>query len=292
MAAHKSNSLAAPDALLGSLTPRRREMMRQILEHPNDYVLLSLRGVARAIESEPATLLRTVQAMGFKQYQDFQRYLHERCIAYSTSLDVMERTIGHKNGLAGLVTQSLDRDIENVKQLRYGLDADRLAEVAIALHRARRIAILAGDMARSLAFFLDYNLAILGFNSVAVVNPGDVVHRMQHFGKQDVVIAFSFGRGLRQTIEGLKRAKAKGALCVGISDSHLSPLARFADSFFVASTERISFADSYVAAMAFNNALLVACAHSHRRRTLRLLKETAKEQRTSYRWYSEAPRPD
>src|SRR5215469_5553925 len=117
MAETRSNSVHPSSELLRSLTPRRQEMIRRILEHPNDYVLLSLRGVARAIQSEPATLLRTVQAMGFKQYQDFQRYLHERCIAYSTSLDVMERSAVHHAGLKGLIGRSMERDIENQKQL-------------------------------------------------------------------------------------------------------------------------------------------------------------------------------
>lgn len=273
--------------LLDGLTPRRRENVRRLLEQPRSYVLMSLRSVARRLKVNPSTLLRTVRAMGFPRYRDFQRYLHERSIAYSTSLDVMEEASPPKSGLTGLMVKSIARDIDNLKQLRNSLEPMRVVEVARKLYAARRILVLGADMEGSLLTFLDYNLAMLGMNCVAALSAGQITHRMRHVGKQDVVIAVTFGRGLRQTVEGFKAARSNGAYCVAISDSFLSPLLRYAHQFFVASTERISFADSYVAAMALINVLLVACANLRRRRTLSLLRKAAQEQKTGYRWYSE-----
>jgi DNA-binding MurR/RpiR family transcriptional regulator len=36
-------------------------------------------------------------------------------------------------------------------------------------------------------------------------------------------------------VEGMQRAKAAGTYCVGITDTYLSPLAQYADEFFLAS---------------------------------------------------------
>lgn len=274
-------------AMLGRLNPRRREIIRPVLDEPRSYVLLSLRGVSRRLNSDPSTLLRTVQAMGFKQYRDFQRYLQERTIAYSTSLDGMEVASTRKQGVAGLIARSLERDLYNLKQLRHSLDSSRVIALAKHLYRARRILIIGGDMTCSLGLFLDYNFAMLGLNSEAAFGAGQIIHRVRHARKQDVVIAISFGRGLHQTVMGLKTAHDGGAFCVGLSDSYVSPLTRHSDQFFVTSSERVSFADSYVAAMAFLNVLLVACANVQRRRTLSVLKEVAHEQQTGYRWYTE-----
>jgi DNA-binding MurR/RpiR family transcriptional regulator len=276
-------------SLLEGLAPRRREIIRPVLEQPRPYVLLSLRGVSRKLERDPATLLRTVRAMGFKRYRDFQRYLHDRSIAYSTSLDVMEQASPPKSGTAGLIVRSIDRDLDNLKQLRNSVDPLRVVEVAKKLYLARRVLVLGADMEGSLVTFLDYNLAMLGIDCVSALTAGQIIHRMRHVGKQDVVIAIAFGRGLRQTVEGTKSAHANGAYCVGISDSFLSPLVSYSDQFFVTSTERVSFADSYVAGMAFVNLLLVACANLRRRRTISLLRKAAQEQRSGYRWYSEQP---
>jgi len=107
-------------------------------------------------------------------------------------------------------------------------------------------------------------------------------------GKGDVVIAISFRRGLRQTVEALKRAKENGAYCIGITGTYVSPIARFTDEFFVASVNSESFLDSYVAPMAIANLILVACANFDREATMLRLREAAKEQREGFRWYEES----
>jgi DNA-binding MurR/RpiR family transcriptional regulator len=275
-------------AMMERLAPSRQEIVRQILAEPRTYVLLSLRTASRQLEVNAATLLRTVQAMGFKRYHDFQQYLHDRSIAFSTALDAIESS-DVSNSVEALIAKSIDRDIENLRSLRSGLDRPRLVALANKLHGARRILVFAGDLSRSLALYLDYNLGTLGLNSVAALTPGEIVHRVRHVNNKDVVIAISYGRGLQQTVEGVRLAHENAACCVAISDTFISPLARFADHFFVTSTEHLSYADSYVAGMAFMNALLVACANVHRRRNVSVLKKVAQEQRTGFRWYKEGP---
>jgi DNA-binding MurR/RpiR family transcriptional regulator len=274
-------------AMIERLVPSRQEIMRRILAEPRKYVLLSLRTASRQLKVDAATLLRTVQAIGFKRYHDFQQYLHDRSVAFSTALDAMEQSSDRGNGVEALIGKSIDRDIENLRQLRSSLDRANLVKLANRLHSARRILVFAGDMSRSLAMFLDYNLGTLGLNTVAALSPGEIVHRVQHVNSKDVVIAISYGRGLQQTVEGFRSAKHSGAFCVAISDTFLSPLATLADLFFVTSTEHVSYADSYAAGMSFTNALLVACANVHRRHSVFVLKKVAQEQRTGFRWYSE-----
>ena len=90
---------------------------------------------------------------------------------------------------------------------------------------------------RCLVKFLHYNLSVIDLPAVAGTTPGEVVHAVRGLRQRDLVIAISFRRGLRQTVEGLRQARANGAYCVGISDTHLSPLARFAHEYFVAPVE-------------------------------------------------------
>jgi RpiR family transcriptional regulator, carbohydrate utilization regulator len=285
--ARLESSSNSPALMMEKLAPSRQEIVRQILAEPRTYVLLSLRTASRRLKVDAATLLRTVQAMGFRRYHDFQKYLHDRSIAFSTALDGMEKASERGNSVEVLIGNSIDRDIGNLRQLRSSLDRSRIVALANRLHESRRILVFAGDMSRSLAMYLDYNLGTLGLNIFAALTPGEIVHRVRHVNHKDVVIAISYGRGLQQTVEGLKYANANGAFCVGISDSFLSPLASLADQFFVTSTEHLSYADSYVAGMAFINAVLVACANVHRRRSVLLLKKVAQEQRSGFRWYTE-----
>ena len=91
------------------------------------------------------------------------------------------------------------------------------------------------------------------------------------------------------TVEGLEQARKKGAYCVAIADTLLSPLAPRADLCFIASAETPSFGVSYVAPMALLNALLAECANVRRAQTLKLLREVDAEQRSGSRWYPDEP---
>lgn len=272
--------------LVGRLSPEKRELIRVVLEHPREYVLLSLRRLARELDADPMTTLRIVRDMGFSSYPEFQRYLHEVAMARVTPLELMEATGREESNAQAGMQAALDRASRNLQAVRNSIDFDRVGAVAKRLYGARLIVILGGDVASNLARFLQYHLAVVGLPSLAPVTPGEMIHTVRGVGRGDVVIAISFRRGLRQTVESMRQAKARGAYCVGVTDTYVSPVARFADEFLLASVEGL-MGGSYVAPMALLDVLLAACANYRRARTIRLLKEADEEQRDGFRWYRE-----
>ena len=48
---------------LKKLSKKRQEIIRPILEHPRDYVLLSIRALAVRLGTDPATIVRIVQGL-------------------------------------------------------------------------------------------------------------------------------------------------------------------------------------------------------------------------------------
>lgn len=276
----------APD-LLARLSPRRQAVIRQVFENPREFVLLSTRKLAAKIGSDPMTTLRTIRDMGFRNYPDFQQYLHDLSIIRSTPLDSMKDVEARDANTPAHIRESLGQDFKNLQALRQSLDFRRVEKLARRLAAAHRVMVLAGDLAASLAKLLQYNLAVLGLPSLTPITPGEVLHTVRNAAKGDVAIAISFRRGLRQTVEGMRAARAHGAYCVGITDTLVSPIARHADEFFLVSVEG-SYGTSYTAPVALLNVILVAFAHYRRRRVMRLLKEADTEQRTGFRWYAEA----
>jgi DNA-binding MurR/RpiR family transcriptional regulator len=281
------NEGASVATLLSRLKPKRQEIIRPVIEHPRDYVLLSIRALAKKLDTEPATTLRIIQDMGFSAYREFQHYLHELSIAQATPLDLMKMTSTEDSDIPAHLREVVNRDLKNLQILRQGLDFGRIAGLAKKLYDARRILIIGGDLARNLVGFLQYNLMLLGLPVFTALTAGEAVHATRAVSKGDLVIAISFRRGLRQTVEGLQQARNNGAYCVGISDTYISPIARFSNECFLASIDSPSFGGSYAAPMTLMNILIVACAHYRRDRTLALLKKAEKEQRTGFRWYSE-----
>jgi DNA-binding MurR/RpiR family transcriptional regulator len=274
------------------LSPRRRALVSPILERPRDYVLLSVRKLAEAVGSDPMAVLRAIRGMGFSGYAGFRQYLHELALVQATQLDAMQNGLPKDSDVAAYLDESLARDAANVALLRRTFDAGRIEALAGRLYKARRIVILGGDLAAVLVNFLQYNLAVIDLPAAACTRPGEVVHAVRGVQRRDLVIAITFRRGLRQTVEGLKQARARGAYCVALTDTHLSPLARFAHESFVAPVQSTLYGVSYVAPMAFLNMVLVACAATRKARTIRQLKAADAEQRTGFRWYRDGALPD
>lgn len=274
-----------PAELLRGLSPKRRELIRPVLDRPRDFVLLSVRRLADAIGADPMAVLRAIRGMGFDGYASFRQYLHELALVQATQLDTMASRLARDSDVPAHLHESLSRDSSNLAAVRNTLDLGRIQALAARLYKARRIVILGGDLAAVLVNFLQYNLAVIDLPAAACTRPGEVVHAVRGLRRSDVVIAITFRRGLRQTVEGVRNARAKGAYCVGLTDTHLSPLARLAQEYFVTPVEGTLYGVSYVAPMAWLNLLLVACAATRRTRTVRLLKAADAEQRTGFRWY-------
>jgi DNA-binding MurR/RpiR family transcriptional regulator len=267
------------------LSAKRQEIIRPILEHPREYVLLSVRAMASRLRTDPATVVRIVQGLGFASYREFQHHLHALSLAFATSLDTMQ-AVNRDSNMPAYVRDSLGQDLKNLQGLKNSLDAQRLAGLAKRFYEARRILILASDLAVILADYLEYQISLLGLPIVAATSAGRITHLVRSLTKKDLVMAITFRRGLRHTVEGVQQARAHGAYCVGVSDTYLSPLARECDELFIASIESTSFGASYVAPICLFNAIIAACAQYRRPQTLALLKEIAEEQRKGIRWYS------
>jgi len=280
-----SSGLPSFGERIAQLSVKRQELIRPIQEQPRDYVLLSIRDVARKLGTDPATILRIARGMGFPSYREFKLYLHELAIAGATSLEGMHAAAGNDSGLSSHARKSLDQDLHNLHALRNTLDFERFLRLAPRIYKARRILLLAGDMAVSLVEFLEYKLAMLGLPVSSATTPGKTLHAVRGLTRKDLVIAISFRRGLRQTVEGMQQARTNGAYCVGITDTFVSPIARFAHECFVTSVEA-PFSNSYTAPMSLLQVLFIVCAHYRRSRTLALLKKIDYEQRHGFRWYA------
>jgi len=275
----------SPSARIGLLSPKRQDIIRPAFERPREFVLMSVRALAERLHTDPATIIRIVRGMEFDSYRYFQHYVHELSIAHATSLDTMQTGPAAKSAISAQTRASLDQDMKNMNRLVQSLDSERIAALVRRLHSARHVVLLGGDLAANLVQFLEHLLIILGLPVTSATSPAEVVHKVRLLGKQDLVIAVSYGRGLRQTVEGLRQARANGAYCVGITNTLVSPIGQFAHESFLTSIETPSFGSSYVAPMALFNVIVVACANHRRRRTLTLLKQLEQEQRHGFRWY-------
>ena len=271
-----------------NLSASRKRLLNRILDEPHKTFFLSSRELARRYGVDSSTIVRTVQAMGYEKFADFAHDLRNHFVTQITPYSSMKAAARKNSSVADYVHQSINQDLENLNALKAGLDAEKIVELARQIHRTRRIVVVGIDFAASLAMSLAYGLVRLGCDAEAPTgSTGVVQNKVRILTEKDLLIAISFGQGLRETIEAAQRARRQNVPSFGITDSDKTPIARFCDQYLIASITRTSFLDSYTAPVAAINAILVACAHSQPKRALELLAQSDKEDSNGARWYRE-----
>jgi DNA-binding MurR/RpiR family transcriptional regulator len=263
-------------------------LIRAILDNHEQTFFLSSREMAKRYNVDAATIVRTVQALGYERFADFAADLRQHFVTHITPYTVLKAATQEKRSVTDQVHHCLERDNESLSVLRSSLEADRAVELAKLIHRADRILVVGVDLAASLAWFLAYGLVPLGFDAEAPIgSTGNLQHKIDLLTPKDLLVAISFGRCLRETVEAVQRAHGRDIPTFGITDSSTSPIALHCDDHLVASTSSPSFTGSYVAPLALINTIIVACAHLRPKRALAMLSRTEEEYRSGNRWYKE-----
>lgn len=273
-----------PHHLLEQLSGKRQDIIRPVLETPREFVLLNVRDMARRLATPPTTIVRIVQALGFVSYKDFQHYLHDLSVTSATILDSMQSAPSTTQP-PKFLRDSRKQIQQNLEFVHDHVDLQQVLKIATRIHEANKILLLGGDMASSLVNYMEYHLTIAGLPVFAAVAPGRATHMARSTQPGDVVIGISFRRGLRMTIEGIERARRNGAYCIGITDSMLSPLARFSNELLIVPINSLSFAASYVAPLALIDLITAGVGSLRRSQVVDRLKEADQEQKHGYRWY-------
>src|SRR5436309_5585545 len=268
----------------GSLNSSRTKLLAAIVDNAEDNYFLSSRALAKRYDVDKATVVRSIQALGYERYAEFAADLRAHFVSRITPYTLMKSAAREKRSIADHVEHSLDMDINNLQTLRSRLDADHVIRLAKRLNRARRIMVVGVDFAASLSYLLAYGLASLGYDAEAPIgSTGNLQQKVNLLGPKDLFIAISCGRCLQATVDAVLRAHEHGVPTFGITDSDKTPIARFCDSFWIASIANPSFHGSYVAPIAAIDALFVACAHLQPDRSLAALRQ--KDQDSYSRWY-------
>jgi len=284
----KSNTSLEQRIQLASskLSLRRRHLLESILEHAAETYYLSSRKMARRYGVDAATIVRTVQALGYGEYSAFASDLRSHFVTRITAYRTMKSATREKRSVEGHVQKSLEMDRANFDALRESVPPERVVELARKLIKARQIVVVGVDLAYSPAWFLAYNLSWLGLHvEVPVGSSGNVHRRVRGLGAGDIVVAISFGRCLRDTVEAARVARERRAWTFGITDASNSPIALVCHDHWVISVTSPSFNGSYVAVLGALNALQVACAHVRSRRSLQRLREIDRDEAAAGRWY-------
>ncbi|HEV2617226.1 MAG TPA: MurR/RpiR family transcriptional regulator [Candidatus Acidoferrales bacterium] len=277
------------DRASGTLSASRKNLVEKILQDSDETYFLSSRELAKRYGVNVGTVVRTTQALGYRRYADFISDLRAHFVVRINPYTVMKAaTVRGRRRVSDHIRGCIDLGANNLSALRAELDPKKVIELAKRINRARRIVVIGVDLAATLSHYFSYLLvAYGGFDAEAPV--GSSAHLMQKInllGSKDLLIAISFGRCLRDTVEGAVHGGKRGVPTFGITDSNRSPIARFCDSCLIVPTASAELSVSYVAPASVIEAVLTACAYLNPKRTLAVLKHKDEEERQpNSRWY-------
>lgn len=122
------------------VSARQHQVLAILRSQPRLASYGSVGDIARASASNPSTVTRTAQTLGFSGWTDFQYELRSRYLASLSAVEVAAEHASkpHSPGLAAITT-----DRENLAHLARNVDADAIIAAAAAIAAARRTYIIA-----------------------------------------------------------------------------------------------------------------------------------------------------
>ena len=273
------------------LNPRRQKLIEAILDKAEETFFLSSRDLARRLDVDAATIVRTIQAIGYSRFADFAADLRRYFLTRVTPYAVLKAETKQGRSLADHIAHSLDRDRDNVTALKGQLNMDGLTDLAKQIHKSRRILVVGVDLAAPLAALLAYALVPLGFSTEAPAgSAGNLRHKVRVLSGSDLLVAISFGRCLRETVNSVISARERGVPTFGITDSPATPIARYCDRHLLAAVSSPLYTGSYAAPVALINAIVMACSQLQPNQSLARLRQSEEEYFAGDRFWEEPVR--
>src|SRR5215213_6517663 len=112
------------------LSSSRQRLLRQIIDESNETFFLSSREMGRRYKVDTATIIRTVQALGYEKFADFAQDLRAHFVTQITPYSAMKAAEQSNRSVSDLVRQSVDQDLVNLSAFRSALDPEKIIEIA------------------------------------------------------------------------------------------------------------------------------------------------------------------
>ncbi len=243
------------------LTRRQSKLADYILQNADEVVFMTAARLAEASGVSDATVVRLAQTLGFEGFPELKRHLRSFML---TRLDTVSRFKRSSRGIRSveeLIAAVVQQDSKNLAETAANLNVDGIIRIAQVLKDAEEVSIIGLRSAHSLAVLLSSTLGFLG-KRVRLIVPGtgELWREVGLLSRGSVLVAVSFPRYTRLTIEVAEVAHRAGASVVSLTDSPFSPLAPFSDHVLAARCRIDSFIESYVPILSLLNALVTAIA--------------------------------
>jgi DNA-binding MurR/RpiR family transcriptional regulator len=264
-------------AAIDGLSPQLRRAARSLLANPDQVAVQTIRETAAQAGVTPATLVRLAKTLGLPGYPALKRAFLDRALANGSRLPYRAKAADlQKLGLdASLHERLYACQLANLEGARAANPPDLFQRCAERLAGARRVWIAGFRSLYPLAFHLHYVWGFFRKDLFLAASPGGAIDNGAfEIEREDALFVASVSPYSRNAILLAEAAASARATVVALSDSAVSPLAKYAPLHLVAPTETPSFFHSLTAAGAMAETLLAQLAASGGKNVLAAIDRT------------------
>lgn len=238
-----------------------------LTQNPNDVAVQSVNALADRVGIHASSFVRFAQALGYKGFKELQALFQRRLVTAAPGFEARVKALeselqeSEDRSELGFLRDLVVRDIASLQALLDEIDPADMALATELLVRADNIYLLGQLRSAPVVELLRYVLTMLGKRCILLDSGGGLAtHVARTIGKQDVMLAVSFRFYANEVVNIVEEAGQNGTDIIAISDSTLSPLAKWARVLFAVPEHDYTFSRSLAAPMCLSQALVVAVA--------------------------------
>lgn len=212
---------------LGSLPRKKYMVIKYILDHPDEAILMNTADLAQRLKVDPVTVIKACQGIGLEGFHDLKKKLkaamHTGAPRAPFSQVLSEFEVNTSTDEA--IRNALSRDAEMLARTIEKVSFEKITQACQAIIRSRQTYLIGLGYIGAVATYLQSLLRSHLSQTHAVTEyNGMLFDYMGHFGKEDVVLVIGFDQCQHQAVRALKKAKERGATTIALTDSEYSPL--------------------------------------------------------------------
>ncbi|MFE1630088.1 MurR/RpiR family transcriptional regulator [Brevibacillus reuszeri] len=213
------------------LTKQQKKVAEHLLENPELFMNNTASSVGEQIGVSETTIIRFCYALeysGFSQLQKevFAEQLRNEKNALTHHQETAKRFKNNQHFFTEVVKESLDR----IEGMLGTISETAFEKVLQSISKSKKVLTVGLRSSYAPAHWLAFSLRMLCEDAqVYNQNTDDIVQLSSRMDKQWVLIAFSFKRYSKETLDIVRIAKNKGAYIVAITDDVLAPVSQNAD---------------------------------------------------------------
>ena len=172
-----------------------------ITTHYDKAAFMTAAKLGERVGVSESTVVRFAIALGYEGYPELQRALQELIKTKLTTVQRIEMTSDYVND-NGVFRKILRSDMDNIRVTLEEIDEETYNRAVDLLLNGKRIYIVGLRTSTALADIMGFYLNLI-LGNVRVVSQGisDIYEQLINVGEGDVVVAISFPRYSRRTVE-------------------------------------------------------------------------------------------